>query len=180
MGYILRSLLNHQRSPLFSSSSGVILQDRHPFGQAADPAFVWGKDGDMDEDKKNTGSYRVGYCRPPRRSQFRKGCSGNPRGRPKGSLNIATLLRRTLSEKVTITENGRRKSVSKLHAGLIRVADKAAGGDLKAIQILNVLIRSAEDSNLEASVSDSISDEADKQVFLGILERMKASDKEAK
>src|SRR3954453_20777953 len=30
-------------------------------------------------------TYRVGYGKPPLHSQFRKGQSGNPRGRPKGS-----------------------------------------------------------------------------------------------
>jgi hypothetical protein len=61
---------------------------------------------------------QVGYCSPPEATRFQKGVSGNPRGRPKGSLNVATVLTRTLRQKVAITENGRRRTVTKLEAAL--------------------------------------------------------------
>lgn len=55
----------------------------------------------------------IGYKKPPSKSRFRKGMSGNPRGRPKGSKNLATLMKRALSEKVAVHENGRRRMISK-------------------------------------------------------------------
>src|SRR5215469_15592455 len=51
--------------------------------------------------------YEVGYGKPPRHTRFKKGQSGNPRGRPCGSKNLKTLLSEALSEPVIITENGR-------------------------------------------------------------------------
>lgn len=38
------------------------------------------------------GNYEVGYRRPPRQTRFKKGRSGNPRGRPPGSRNFASLV----------------------------------------------------------------------------------------
>lgn len=48
----------------------------------------------------------------PQHTRFKKGQSGNPNGRPKGALNLATVLARTLREKVVINEHGQRKVVT--------------------------------------------------------------------
>ena len=39
-------------------------------------------------DDKTLDDYEVGYGKPPKNTQFRKGVSGNPRGRPKKSLDF--------------------------------------------------------------------------------------------
>ncbi|WP_445949374.1 DUF5681 domain-containing protein, partial [Sphingorhabdus sp.] len=48
----------------------------------------------------------VGYGNPPKHSQFKKGQSGHPKGRPRGKRNMASLVAEVLAQKVTITANG--------------------------------------------------------------------------
>ena len=78
--------------------------------------------------------YEVGYGKPPAHTQFQKGWSGNPRGRPRGSKNNATLLNEALNQKVAINENGQRRQISKREAMFTQIANKAAQGDHRAIQ----------------------------------------------
>ena len=84
------------------------------------------------------GEYQIGYGKPPTDTQFRKGKSGNPKGRPKGSKNSATLLKEMLAEKVIISEGGKRKKITKQAAMYKQLANKAASGDLRSIrEVLN-------------------------------------------
>jgi hypothetical protein len=120
----------------------------------------------------------VGYCNPPVSTRFRKGQSGNPKGRPKGTFNMATLLERTLRQKVSIEENGVRKTVTKLEAALQQLVNKAAsGGDLKALQLLAALVRSAEEREIRAPVSTSGLDETDQKVVESMIKRFERSTK---
>jgi hypothetical protein len=76
--------------------------------------------------------YDLGYGKPPKDSQFAAGRSGNPKGRPKGSANLAAALNRALKEKVEIVEHGRRKSITKLDAAVKAMVNRAVKGDAKA------------------------------------------------
>ena len=133
----------------------------------------------MDEQSKSAKPTitSLGYCNPPKHTRFKKGQSGNPQGRPKGTLNMATVLERTLREKVIINENGKRKTITKLEAALKQLTNKAASGELKALQLLAALVRSAEERGSKAAVPNSALDEVDEKVFLGILKRLEATNK---
>ena len=48
-------------------------------------------------------SERVGFCRPPIHTRFRKGTSGNPKGRPKEELNLVASFVALLDRKVSTT-----------------------------------------------------------------------------
>jgi hypothetical protein len=130
------------------------------------------------KDDISNGTYDIGFGKPPKRAQFKKGHSGNPGGRPRGALNVATVLERALREKVIVTENGRRKTVNKLQAAITQLTNKASSGDLKAFQLLTALLRSAEERGTQGAEPKSVSDEVDERVVLGILKRIEAIDKE--
>jgi hypothetical protein len=87
---------------------------------------------------KRMSSYETGYGKPPRHTRFQKGRSGNPKGRPRGSKNSATLLMEALHEPVIIRENGRRKKITKLQAIVKQIVNKAASGNHRSIELLLV------------------------------------------
>jgi hypothetical protein len=78
---------------------------------------------------------KVGYGKPPKHSQFKKGQSGNPRGRARGTKNSSTLFNEALDEEVVMTtENGRRRKITKREAMFKQLANRSAQGDLKVMQ----------------------------------------------
>ena len=94
---------------------------------------------------KKTSPYKVGYGRPPFETRFIAGVSGNPRGRPRGALNVRTTLTRILSEKVLVSQNGTKKSVTKFEAAMTKLAHKAIEGDMRATSQICGLMLSAEE-----------------------------------
>jgi hypothetical protein len=112
----------------------------------------------------------VGYGRPPQDTRFKKGASGNPHGRPKGSRNVAAVFAKTLREKVVINEHGQRKTITKLEAAIKQFVNKAASGDLRALQLLVNLSREAETQELSPP-ERSIIAEVDQRIMEGIVRR---------
>jgi hypothetical protein len=86
-------------------------------------------------------AYEIGYRRPPASGQFKKGASGNPKGRPKGSSNFLTLLDKELAQKIVVTENGRKKTLTRLQAMVKRMVAGALQGDQKQLLALVEILR---------------------------------------
>jgi len=74
----------------------------------------------------------VGYGRPPTHTRFKPGMSGNPKGRPRSRKNLAAVFDAASSERVSVTENGKRKTITILEAIMKQVTHKAAAGDQRA------------------------------------------------
>jgi Family of unknown function (DUF5681) len=120
----------------------------------------------------------VGYGKPPGATRFKKGVSGNPRGRPKGSLNVATVFVKTLREKVVINESGQRKTVTKLEAALKQLVNKAASGDIRALRQLLESARDAEAKQNLPGGQNPVIEELDQEVIEGILKRFQEGENE--
>jgi len=114
-------------------------------------------------------SYSVGYGKPPKHTRFKPGQSGNPRGKVKGRKNVATELVEELSERVVVTENGRKKTLSKQTLILKRMVSDAAQGDARARDQLLKLIGAIEQATPDTTDSAPQSAEDAK-----ILERFRA------
>src|SRR5947209_14133285 len=82
--------------------------------------------------------------------RFRPGQTGNPNGRPKKSNGVDAAVHRALQEKITVTEQGRRKRKSKLEVTAAQIANKGAGGDLRAAKMAFDLAAKAEGNHQAA------------------------------
>jgi uncharacterized protein DUF5681 len=92
--------------------------------------------------------YQVGYAKPPQKTRFQKGKSGNPAGRVKGSKNFSKVLLKALSEPVVVNERGERKRITKGEAIIKQLVNKGASGDARSIQLLLAEMRSRFESEL--------------------------------
>ena len=99
-------------------------------------------------------SYEIGYRRPPVSGQFKKGKSGNPKGRPKGSSNFLVLLEQELGQSIVVNENGQKKTISRMQAMVKRMVADALQGDRKAqLTLVEVLRRTG---RFESTEIDSL------------------------
>ena len=96
---------------------------------------------DDNEARGPPGDYQVGYGRPPRDHQFKKGePSRNPKGRPRGARPAPDLVA-ALLQPVTIRMQGKERKVSFPEAMIQVTKDKALKGDQRAAQTLINLMR---------------------------------------
>ncbi len=112
--------------------------------------------------------YQVGFKKPPKGTRFRKGQSGNPQGRPKGTKNLKTDLFEELQEQVLVREGPAEKQLSKQRVVLKSLTNKAIKGDTRAANIvLNMVLRLLDgEGSDEADAPLS----ADEQAILQTLE----------
>jgi Family of unknown function (DUF5681) len=73
----------------------------------------------------------VGYKRPPRKTQFKPGKSGNPRGRPKRKVDMSSALNQAFNDKIVVTGLG--KTLTGMEAFVQSIVDRVLQGESKAI-----------------------------------------------
>ena len=93
--------------------------------------------------------YEVGFGKPPKHTQFKKGRSGNPYGRPRKKPDLYGELTKVLREKVTITVDGQREKVTVQQALLLRLRDEALRGELWAQKLLQKIVGALPESGSE-------------------------------
>jgi hypothetical protein len=128
-------------------------------------------------DKEDTDRpFAVGYGRPPKHTQFAKGKSGNPKGRGKGVRNFETEIEEELNTRVPVTENGKRKKITKRKAIVKQLVNKAATGDQKAIPILLNETRQREAASGVGSGFEVLCRPEDQLVMANIIKRIREAE----
>ena len=102
---------------------------------------------------------------PPKHTQFQKGKSGNPRGRPRKRDDLNTVLERVLKRKVRIRDEERKIPIR--DALIWKLRELALQGDKQALSLQRRII---EQAGLDQT--DANDPEADKIKVLKALEKM--------
>jgi hypothetical protein len=123
----------------------------------------------MDGDGKMGNVGEVGFGKPPVHSRFRKGCSGNSKGRPKGTKNLRTDLSEVLQERITVIEGDRKFRMSKQRAIVKSLVAKTLKGDSRsATTLLNTMFRALGFADTAIDVEQPL--DANEQELMEVLE----------
>jgi len=117
--------------------------------------------------------YEVGYGKPPVSERFKAGQSGNAKGRPRGAKSFDTVIAKELAMRVEITENGKRRSITKREAIGKQLVNKAASGDPKFVPILLSESRRIEEKQETRVASTTLAAPEDALVMKSILARLR-------
>ena len=109
-------------------------------------------------------SDKVGYKRPPKHTRFKKGQSGNPRGRPKGSGTLYSDFTAELSKEIQINEAGRTRKITKQRAMVMAVSTAAIKGDMRAAALVLKWLDRLIEANPEALADPGLS-ASDKEIL---------------
>jgi hypothetical protein len=94
------------------------------------------------EPQDRAADYPVGYGKPPLASRFKRGTSGNAKGRPKGSKNLKTLIRDAMTASISIQEGAKTKRVSRIEGVVLRQLQKALmGSDQAAMAVVKIALQ---------------------------------------
>jgi hypothetical protein len=114
----------------------------------------------------------AGYGKPPKSHQFKKGHSGNPKGRPKGSKNLRTDLSDELYSRVSVTERGRKRTLTKQQVLIKKMMAEALSGQHKPRALLLQLMMHYERTG-DLVPSDAPLAESDQAIIERFLRRVK-------
>lgn len=92
--------------------------------------------------RSGASDYDVGYRKPPSKTRFQKGRSGNPKGRPRGRKKELPY-EAVLGQMVTVREDGIERRVTAAEAFLLHLSKKGLEGDSAAARVTMAALEEA-------------------------------------
>jgi hypothetical protein len=123
----------------------------------------------MEGEGKMGNDGEVGFGKPPVHSRFRKGWSGNAKGRPKGTKNLRTDLSEVLQERITVTEGDRKVRMSKQRAIVKTLVARTLKGDSRsATTLLTTIFRVLDFADMASDLEQPL--DANEQELLVVID----------
>lgn len=122
-----RVIKNPQPAPLTPAIDPIDGENHHPHPRP----------------EAETANYAIGYGRPPKHTQFKKGQSGNPKGRKKASKGLMTIVREAMLQKVSVRTAQGEKRMTRAEATFAKMLEKSFAGDARALAIVLGMYRDA-------------------------------------
>ena len=102
--------------------------------------------------------------RDPASGKFRPGHTGNAKGRPRKAKTVGAAIAGAFAEKVPVTENGKRRKITKLDITAKQIANRSAAGDLRMAKLGLEYARKAEESEVQTPPHSEQLSETDQQI----------------
>lgn len=114
--------------------------------------------------------YTIGYRKPPKQSQWKKGQSGNPNGRPRRDLNVSALVTAILAQRIVVRSGKTTKRRTRLEHLVHRLFEQALAGDPRLMKMaLDEARRDEERGEADAPQMDHV----DREVVKALIRRIK-------
>lgn len=133
-----------------------------------------------DDNEGKADDYDVGYGKPPKHTRFKKGQSGNPKGKPKGHKNFKTDLKEALDTRISVRVDGKEKKMTKQRAFIESLLGQSLQGNDRARgHLLSTIVRFLDDNLDTDALHDTTAEDLEilQRFEQRLAEKIKRGDK---
>jgi hypothetical protein len=113
--------------------------------------------------------YDIGYGKPPKQAQWKKGQSGNPKGRPRRDRNISALVAALLGQRIVVRTGKTTKRRTRLEHLVHRLFERALSGDPR---LMKMALDEARNDEARAVKHGPETEPADREVLEALYRRL--------